>query len=208
MIAIAVLLEPDAVLLKRARATNAVLRSDHPAGFAFDDTHLPHVTLVQRYVRRTDLPAVCGAVRDVSMQHDIRAMRLCATGLHMRATDAVGSASWTLANTPALQALADVCLDAIAPFAVAQGGPSAFVPEDDGTPVRDSTVQYVERFVPDHSGANYAPHITLGRARAGFLRELQREPFEAFAFSPTALAVHQLGNHGTARRRLCRWPAG
>ena len=65
----------------------------------------------------------------------------------------------------------------------------------------------VERFVPDHSGANYAPHLTLGRARAGFLRELQRAPFDAFVLSPAAIAVHRLGNHGTARRRLWRWPA-
>ncbi|MDI9240655.1 2'-5' RNA ligase family protein [Lysobacter sp. LF1] len=208
MIAIDVLIEPDSALLQRARAANAVLRADHPPGFAFDDTHLPHVTLVQRYVRRDDLPAVCEAVRDIAMQHDVRAMHLQATGLHMRATDTVGSASWTLANTPALQALADACLDAAAPFAISGGGQAAFVPNEDGTPIRDSTIDYVERFAPDHSGANYAPHITLGRARAAFLRELQRAPFEAFVVSPAAIAVYQLGNHGTARRRLWPWPAG
>ena len=48
----------------------------------------------------------------------------------------------------------------------------------------------------------------LGRARAGFLRELQREPFQPFDVLPAAFAIHQLGNHGTARRRLWRWPAG
>lgn len=206
MIAIDVLLEPDAALQERARAANALLRTDHPAGFAFDDTHLPHVTLLQRYIDARDLEAVFAAVAGLLATHDPGAMRLQVAGLHVRTDEAVGSASWAIANTPELQRLADDCLAAVAPHARAGGDGSAFVPNEDGTPIRDSTVTYVERFVPDHGGANYAPHITLGRAGAAFLRELQRAPFEPFAFTPAALAIHQLGNHGTARRRLWRWP--
>lgn len=206
LIAIDVLIEPDAALLQRARLANAVLRGDHPAGFAFDDGHLPHVTLVQRYVPSRDLDAVCEAVAAMLPGHAPEALHLQVIGLHVRTDEAVGSASWMVSPAPQLQRLADACLAAVAPFAVDGGDADAFVGNEDGTPIRASTIAYVERFVPDHSGERYVPHITLGRARAAFLRELQRAPFEPFAFTPAAIGIHQLGNHGTARRRLWRHP--
>lgn len=206
MIAIDVLLEPDEALLERARRANALLRGDHPAGFAFDDTHLPHATLVQRYVREHDLDAVCWAIGRIASARDVRAMRLQVTGLNIRTAEAVGTASWAIAATPELQQLADDCLVALAPFAASGGDAAAFVPNEDGTPIRDSTVRYVERFAAEHSGADFAPHVTLGLARVAFLQALEGAAFEPFAFHPAALAIHQLGNHGTARRRLWRWP--
>lgn len=207
MIAIDVLLEPDQALLDRARRVNALLRGDHPAGFAFDDTHLPHATLVQRYVHERDLDAVCGAIGRIASTTDVRALHLQVTGLNIRTDEAVGTASWTIATTPELQRLADACLAALAPFAASGGDAAAFVPNADGTPIRDSTVRYVERFATAHSGADFAPHITLGLARVAFLQALEGARFEPFAFHPAALAIHQLGNHGTARRRLWRWPS-
>ena len=66
LIAINVLLEPDAATKVLAAELNAELRDGRPpmsgrvsgGAFAFDRTHLPHVTLLQRYVRRADLARV------------------------------------------------------------------------------------------------------------------------------------------------------
>ncbi|BDU17325.1 2'-5' RNA ligase family protein [Lysobacter auxotrophicus] len=206
MIALDVLLEPDPTTQARARATNAALRADHPVGFAFDDTHLPHVTLAQRYVYERDLPALFAAIESIASAHNPLALSLEVTGVQVRIDGDTGSASWRITSTPALQALADDCLEAAQRLAVAGGTAQAFVPNEDGSPIRESTIRYVERFVPDHSGANYAPHLTLGHARAAFLRELEAAAFEAFQFSPVAVGVYQVGNHGTARRCLWRWP--
>lgn len=207
MIAIDILLEPDEATQERARRTNAALRRDHPAGFAFDDTHLPHVTLVQRYLYEHDLPALLAAIGRVAAAHNPLALSLEVTGVQVRIDGDTGSASWRIADSPALQALADDCLGTAQALAVAGGTAVAFVPDDDGSPIRESTIRYVERFVPDHSGANFSPHLTLGHARAGFLRELEAAAFTAFAFAPVAVGVYQIGNHGTARRCLWRWPA-
>ena len=206
MIAIDVLLEPDPALLQRARATNARLRRDHPAGFAFDETHLPHVTLAQRYVRHDDLQAACEAAAKVAAARDPRDLRLWLAACHVRIEGDAGTASWLVAPDPALDRLARACVDALAPFAVPGGTAAAFVPNDDGSPIRDSTVRYVETFVPEHSGDRYVPHVTLGKASAAFLQQLAEEPFTPFDFAPAALAVYQLGNHGTARRPLWRQP--
>ncbi len=51
LIAINILLDPDAATVEKARATNARLREDFPHGFALDANHAPHITLLQRFVR-------------------------------------------------------------------------------------------------------------------------------------------------------------
>jgi len=56
--AIDVLLEPDSTMLEHAAANNARLLKVFPKGFALDEMHRPHITLVQRFVRTADLDQV------------------------------------------------------------------------------------------------------------------------------------------------------
>ena len=65
LIAINVLLDPDAATVEKAQAANARLREDYPDGFALDANHAPHVTILQRFVRTADLDAVANAVAEV-----------------------------------------------------------------------------------------------------------------------------------------------
>jgi hypothetical protein len=53
--------ENDATMLRRSEANNARLLKVHPKGFALDETHRPHITLIQRYVRTADLKQVYAA---------------------------------------------------------------------------------------------------------------------------------------------------
>ena len=52
-------------MMQRAEAANARLLKVYPKGFALDETHHPHVTLLQRYVRTADLDKVYDAVGKV-----------------------------------------------------------------------------------------------------------------------------------------------
>ena len=65
LIAIDILLEPDQTMIAKARAVNARLRGNYPAGYELDATHAPHVTLLQRFVRAKDFDAVTAAVSKV-----------------------------------------------------------------------------------------------------------------------------------------------
>jgi hypothetical protein len=69
-------------------------------------------------------------------------------------------------------------------------------------------VDYVEYFVRNSSGENYHPHVTIGVAHEGFVKRLQAEPFERFIFRPAGLAIDQLGNFGTAQKKLWEWKPG
>ena len=62
IIAIDILLEPDARMRQRAEANNARLLKAFPKGFALDAAHRPHLTLYQCFVPAQDLDTVYAAV--------------------------------------------------------------------------------------------------------------------------------------------------
>ncbi len=221
LIAINVLLEPDAATKARAAELNAELRRDVRAGsargggsaFAFDATHLPHVTLLQRYVRREDLEEVFEAVGAAA--HDAAGTE--GRDLRLRAGDLSGGELGTPPGTvlasvefepaPALRALHDSLLRALAPLTATGGSAAAFFTLPGESPANAATVAYVEGFVPAHAGQNYTPHLTAGVAREAEVRRLARgHPLRGAQVAPVALAVAHLGDLGTARQILAKWP--
>jgi 2'-5' RNA ligase len=200
VLAIDILLQPDAATVARAQALNARLRAQEPAGYPLDAAHAPHVTLVQRYVRRADLPRIAAAIAAVSKRDQamapIRASRLTAVSF-------AGSGLLMLdfERSAALMKLQRDVVAAVQPYSVPSGGAAAFVPDPQG-PIVQGTIDWVTNFVPNASGDKFGPHITIGRASPDFLQRLAAEPFTPFAMKPSAIAIFQLGNYGTAAKRL------
>ncbi len=90
------------------------------------------------------------------------------------------------------------------PFVGSGGTPAAFVTDADGA-INETTLKWVEQYVPDQIGSNYIPHISLGFATLDDLKVLEAEPFTAFAVHPASIAVYHLGNNGNARTELKSW---
>jgi len=63
--AIDIALEPDATMVQRAMTANARLFKSFPKGFTLDETHNPHVTILQQFVRTDDLDKVFAAANAV-----------------------------------------------------------------------------------------------------------------------------------------------
>ena len=206
--AINVLIEPDAATRARARELNAQLRRTMPGGFALDATHVPHITVLQRYVRTPELEQVLGAVDAVVAGVDLTSLDLRATKIaHAEwETPGLGIASLMLGRDPRLLALQGRLIAAVAPFAATQGTAAAFVTDPEEPDVNATTIGYVARFVPDHCASNYEAHLSIGKARRRDLEAVEAEPFESFDVRAEAVAVYQLGNNGTARRMLRVWP--
>ena len=59
--------------------------------------------------------------------------------------------------------------------------------------------------MPEHTGKNFNPHVTIGIATPDYLKKLLDEKFEAFTFSPVGVSVYQLGNLGAAQKKLKSW---
>jgi len=74
--AIDILLEPDAIMVRHAQANNAQLLKVYPKGFALDEAHRPHITLLQRFVRTVDLNHVYAAAEKVLAGANVTGMQL------------------------------------------------------------------------------------------------------------------------------------
>jgi len=203
--AIDILLDPDAMMIQHAKASNARLLAVFPKGFALDKTHHPHITLIQRFVHAADLDRVYNGVGEVFGGANLTAMRLEAFKYYYTPGGAVGVAGICAKPTPAILKLQADIIAAVKPFTVESGPIGAFTAPHDNPAYDAALIQYVSTFVPKESGVNFNPHVSTGVAPTEYLDKMLTEPFEPFTFSPSGAAVYQLGPFGTAANKLKEW---
>lgn len=202
LIAIDVLIQPDQKMMTEAARWNSRMREQTPAGYELDDEHAPHITLVQRFIAKPDLPKVLAAVETVKAQFDVSSLEMTATGLYHIPTGKTGLAGIVVEPTAQLHALQRAVISAVEAYARQGGDQSAFVPDKSGTPFDPFLFKYVENFVADQTGDRFNPHLTIGVAPVDWLEALEKEPFAKFSFGARGIATYQLGNFGTASKRL------
>ena len=203
--AIDVLLQPDTTMLKHAAANNARLLAEFPEGFALDEAHTPHITMLQCFVRTEDLDQVNAAVEKVLADAKINTMKLEAFKYYYAPGGKVGVAGICAKPTPAIQRLQADIIAAVKPFTAESGTISAFTASHDDPATDAALVSYVSTFVPKMSGDNFNPHVSTGFAPIAYLDAMLAEPFDEFTFSPAGAAVYQLGPFGTAARKIKVW---
>jgi hypothetical protein len=205
IIAIDVLLEPDATMLRHAEANNARLLKVNPKGFALDAAHRPHITMLQTFVRTADLDQVYAAAGKALAGADLNRMRLEAFKYYYAPTGADGVAGICAKPSPEILRLQAEIVAALGPFMVDRGPIGAFTAPH-GDPALDaSIIDYVSAYVPRYAGRHFNPHVSTGVAPTAYLDKMVAEPFEAFTFSPAGAAVYQLGPFGTAAKKLKGW---
>jgi phosphoglycolate phosphatase-like HAD superfamily hydrolase len=202
LIAINVVLDPDAVTVERAQATTARLRESYPDGFALDANHAPHITILQRFVRTADLDEVAKAVAEVLRTEQSMKWESNATGYYALADKDLRLVGIVIEPTQDLRRLQQRIIDAVAPFAVEKGTGVAFAPRPDGGAISQPTVDYVNNFVGHRTGTNYNPHLTIGIGTRDFVDALKAEPFETFTFRAISVSIYQVGDYGVAQRKL------
>jgi hypothetical protein len=205
MIAIDILLEPDARMLAPAEANNARLRADFPESFALDAQHRPHITLLQCFVERTDMAALHAAVGEVIGTAGLDRLEMEAVRYGYTPGPGMGIAGIWAALTPELLKLQADVIAAARPFMAPTGPIEAFT-EGHGNAAFDAAlIDYVTHFTSKGAGANFEPHVSTGIASTAYLDAMMAEPFERFAFGCASAASYQLGPYGTAARLLQRW---
>jgi hypothetical protein len=204
-IAIDILLEPDDRMLAHAEQNNARLRAVHPAGFALDAEHRPHITLLQCFIAARDLEALAEAAGAVIRAARVTTLQLRADRFYYAPGPGAGIAGICAPATPALQKLQSDIIAAANPFMVATAGIDAFT-ADHGNPAFDAAlIDYVAGFIAHYAGAQFNPHVSTGVAPTDYLDQMLAEPFDAFDFAPAGAAIYQLGPYGTAARPLVQW---
>jgi len=200
--AIDVLLEPDATMLRHAEAANASHLKIYPQGFALDAMHRPHITMIQRFVRTADLDKVYAAVGKVVSGANVAGMKLQAFKYYYVPARDVGVSGIVAKPTPELLKLQEDVIAAVDPFTVPRGTSGAFFTTPDDRVIDPLLIDYVSTFVQNNSGDRFSPHVSTGVAPRTYLDKLLAEPFEPFTFSPAGAAVYQLGQFGTAAKKL------
>ncbi|MHA7777225.1 hypothetical protein [Roseibium sp. M-1] len=206
--AIDILIEPDNTALDRAAAENTRLRSQFSDGFALDARHKPHITLLQRYVWTAELETVYSTVEKLVRTVSFDRLSFEATAIkHMKVATIPGHGLAAILAKPGAEVLklqSDL-IAAIKPFTGSGGTAAAFATDAEEPDINADTLSYVERYVPDHSGANYLAHITIGLAPLDYLDRIESQPFDGFGFHPEGVGIYHLGNNGTARTKLKSW---
>jgi hypothetical protein len=209
LIAIDVLVLPDDATVERAREVNARLRESEPGGFAFDETHPPHLTTVQCYVRVRELERVLDAVEQAVAGTDLAALAYEAVGIGHVDWEApgIGYAMYVVQSSTAVPEFQLRVARALGPFTESGGTAAAFFTDAADPEINEATVRWVERFAQDQVGPQYTPHLALGFATLDDLALIEGSPFTPFAIHALGVAVYQLGNNGNARREIRAWPA-
>jgi 2'-5' RNA ligase len=200
--AIDIALEPDATMIQHAMAANARLLKSFPKGFALDETHHPHVTMLQQFVRTDDLEKVYAAANAVLAKEKPAAWTLKAFKYYYIPSPPVGLAGIVVEPSEDLHRLQDDLIAAVKPYTVKTGTPAAFFSEEGGRDIQKDLIDYVANFVAIAAGKRFNPHVTIGVGTQTYLNKMLAEPFASFTFSAAGASVYQLGAFGTARKEL------
>jgi 2'-5' RNA ligase len=205
IVAIDVLLEPSADMAAFAEAANKGLRRAYPAGYSLGDKQVPHISLVHRFVRVGDLPALEAKLARVLKENNPLVIELTATGYSHSEWDGLALMIIDIQHNDALSRVQAKVADVVQEFAVPDGTVAAFAVNDELPKVDESIVTYVKEFIPKASGKNFKPHITIGRAQAEIVTDIEAVGFPHRRFRARGVAIYQLGDFGTAQKRLGSW---
>jgi hypothetical protein len=200
--AIDIALEPDATMMQHAKAANARLLKSFPQGFPLDETHHPHVTMLQQFVHTEDLDKVFAAANTVLAKERPKAWTLKAFKYYYIPAPPFGVAGIVVEPTADLHRLQDALVAAVKPYTVSTGTTAAFYSEEGGHDIQQELIDYVANFLKIAAGSRFNPHVTIGVGTETYLNEMLAEPFASFTFSAAGASVYQLGSFGTARKEL------
>jgi len=200
--AIDTLLDPDDTMMQHAKAANARILSSYPKGFQLGGEHAPHITMLQRYVKTSELDHLYEAVAKVFEKENPKSWKLKAVKYVYIPDKPLGLNLMVIEPSADLLRLQKELIEAEAPFEVPTGTAAAFVTTPKDPDILAAVIEYVRVFVPDHSGDHYVPHVTVGLGTLEYLDKMNAEPFESFTFSPAGASTYHLGNYGTAMKKL------
>lgn len=200
IIAIDVLLTPSEAMQAQSLQLNTLINRNNPETIKLDENHIPHITLLQCFIKEKDLPKVNKAVE--GLFETIKNDTIYTESLYYSSDTEESFAMIRHSRTESIVNLHKKTIDLVKPYIVKGGSQESFVQNPDGSEISEFTVDYVPDFVEKYSYENFDPHISLGVAQRVLLDSLYETVFKPIPFLPASLAVYQLGDHGTAQKLL------
>lgn len=199
-IAINVLLTLPEDVYDRAIELNHAILENNPDNITLDENHIPHITLLQCYVIENDLPKIEKLL--IGLYKTVENDTFFVDELQYNKDKTKSFASMGIEKSEPLMALHKKVIALLQPYILNKGSQEAYIQNADCTPIDKFTLDYVPKFVSDHSYDNYNPHVSLGVAKTSVLDSLAQHDFRATKFKATSICVYQLGAFGTAQKLL------
>jgi len=193
-IAIDVAILPPETVAGPARRMNELLWQQTGLGFRFDDSHLPHVTLLQQVTEQARMAELLAAVERILSDTPPLDLRVVSPGKGRTST------WYAIEPTEELERLHERLFEGLAPLALDTITPAAFFAEE-GEPARADDLLWVASYREQSSGERFTPHVTLGVGQIPPLTE-------PIPFLAGRIAVCQLGRFCTCRKVLGEWDLG
>lgn len=182
---VAILPPPD--VTRQAIAISRSLPQEGSNGLVLDAEHLPHVTLIQQFVREEELDQAFARMDEVLRHQPSLRLRVSGGGGHRTL--------WmTIDRTPALVELHERLMEALRGVERPGGTPAAFF----GGDARAADILWVAGYRLKSSFGQFTPHVTLGHGN-------HPPAIEPFTFDASSVAACHLGRFCTCRRVLRQW---
>lgn len=199
-IAVDILLTLPEGIYNQAIQLNHLIREENLDNFTLNKNHIPHITLLQGFILKSDLPKVKKSLKGVF--EIVKNDTLWAKSLQYEKTQGGSFASIEIQKDNSLQVLHQKVIDLIKPYLSKKGSQEAYVQNREREPIDQFTMNYVPTFVSEHSYKNYKPHISLGVAKTSLLDSLSFHIFRSVKFQAASLSIYQLGAFGTAQKLI------
>jgi len=164
ILAVDVLLEPDERMLEQAERNNARLREVFPDGFALDEAHRPHITLLQCFAAEENLTQLCEVTAAAIRAAAIADLQLQADRCYFAPGPGAGVAGICSPLTAELEAVQSAVIAAARPFIVPTATIDAFTEGHGNADFDAALIRYVETFIAQQAGAHFNPHVSTGIA--------------------------------------------
>jgi 2'-5' RNA ligase len=153
--------------------------------------YLPHISLLMGCLALDQLELITSRLDAIAKVHEILELSIC----NIRTDDSAahGVVSFEIARTEQLVRLHESIVNSFRPFLTQDAKASDLA---DPPPIKDSTLQWINKFIPHACLENFWPHITLG------FGENSGNGFTPISFQGSRLALCHLGNHCTCAEVL------
>ena len=202
--AVDIVLEPDATMIQNAQAANAGLLKNFPKGYALDEEHAPHISVIGGYFYTANLEELFALASKVLDSEKVMSWKLKAFKYYYIPLKEIGLGGILVEPTADLIRLQNELFEAIGKFIAPpnSGTAAAFSATPANPEINQATIDAVANYFSGHRGEHYSPHVTIGVGTVDYLNALLAAPFSTFTFSAVGASAYQFGNFGTAANRL------
>src|SRR5450755_2466831 len=160
--AVDIVLEPDATMMQRAQAANVALLNIFSKGYALDDDHRPHISVMGGYVYTANLEKISATVYKVLATEKVLSWTMKAFKYYYIPLKEIGLGGIVVEPTVDMVRLQKKLIDALTHFMSPTGSAAAFATTTAEPNINEATLNAVATYFSEHTGEHYSPHVTTG----------------------------------------------